>query len=350
MAGPAAFLQMITFENFGNLRDTELLLFTLKNSSGAYVELTNYGAAIVSVVVPDKRGKQASVVLGFDEPEGYLEDTCYIGSTIGRFANRIANARFTLDGNEYHLDANDNGNSNHGGKSGFNYCVFDYEIFDESVIFRLVSADGDGGFPGRLNLELVYEWTEDSQLKIAYIAETDKPTIVNFTNHAYFNLSGQSGSMLNHHLTINANMVLEADAGYIPTGRQIEAGSKAFRNDVIGKKMDRYGIKGFNDYYILDDVEPGLKKAATLNHAPSGRAVNIYTTYPGLMFYAGDYLQSNFPGHAGKFYGPFEGLCLECQFYPDAPNHSHFPSTVLYPGERYHHQIIYEFTVTNNAS
>lgn len=341
---------MITFKSFGACRDRQLLLFTLKNSSGTYAELTNYGAAIVSVVVPDKNGKTGNVVLGFGEPEGYLDDTCYIGSTIGRFANRIANARFSSDGTEYHLDANDNGNSNHGGKSGFSHCVFDYEIDGESIIFRLISSDGDGGYPGKLDLHVVYEWTDDNQLKITYVAETDKMTIANFTNHAYFNLSGVAGSMLDHSLTINGNMILEADSAYIPTGRLSTTGSKAFDNNVIGQKMNEYGIEGFNDYYILNDVRRGLKHAATLEHPASGRKMIVYTTYPGLMFYTGDFLQSNKLGHAGKRYRPFDGLCLECQFYPDAPNHSHFPSTVLCPGERYDHQIIYEFTVTNNPS
>lgn len=338
---------MITFENFGIFRERELLLFTLRNSSGAYVELSNYGAAIVSIVVADKNGKPGNVVLGFDEPEGYLDDTCYIGSTIGRFANRIANAQFMLDGNEYQLDANDNGNSNHGGQSGFNYRVFDYEIGEELLTFKLISEDGDGGFPGKLSLQVMYEWTDNNQLKITYIAETDKPTIANFTNHAYFNLSGRAGTMLDHRLTINSTMILEADAAYIPTGQIVKAGSKVFGNDIIDEKMEEYRLKGFNDYYILNDTGTGLKKAATLSHPYSGRAMNIYTTYPGLMFYTGDYLQSTQPGHAGKPYKPFDGLCLECQLYPDAPSHSQFPSAVLLPGETYRHQIIYEFTTTN---
>jgi len=341
---------MITFESFGTFRDSGLLLFRLTNNSGAYAELTNYGATIVSVVVPDKNGKPGNVVLGFDEPAGYLDDTCYIGSTIGRFANRIANARFCLNGIAYQLDANDNGNSNHGGKSGFNYRVFDYEIGEESLIFKLTSADGDGGFPGRLGLQVVYEWTDDNRLKITYLAEAGKPTIANFTNHAYFNLSGKAGNMPDHILTINGDMILDADVAYIPNGRVIQAGSKTFNNDVIGKKMNEYGIEGFNDYYILNDAGGGLKHAATLEDPASGREMNVFTTYPGLMFYTGDFLQSNYPGHTGKPYHPFDGLCLECQFYPDAPNHPDFPSAVLLPGETYHHQVIYEFITTNNPS
>ena len=341
---------MITFENFGALQDTGLLLFTLRNNNGAYVELTNYGAAIVSVIVPDKNGKPGNVVLGFDEPEGYLDDTCYIGSTIGRFANRIANSHFTLYGKEYQLDANDNDNSNHSGSSGYNYRVFNHEIGGDTLTFKLTSADADGGFPGKLELQVVYEWTNNNQLKITYLAETDKPTIANFTNHAYFNLSGQACSMLEHRLTINADKVLEANKLYIPTGTLLEAGSKAFDGNYIGQKMKERGISGFNDYYILKDSSDNLKRAATLEHPGSGRKMNIDTTYPGLMFYTGDYLQSTQCGHAGKPYQRFDGLCLECQFYPDAPNHSNFPPATLLPGEVYRQQIIYEFTTTANPS
>ncbi len=336
---------MITFRSFGASQERELVLFKLTNKNGCYAELTNYGAAIVSIVVHDKYGKPGNVVLGFNQPQGYLDDTCYIGSTIGRFANRIANARFILDGKQYRLDANDNGNSNHGGSSGFNFRIFDYEIAGESLIFKLTSIDGDGGFPGKLDLQVVYEWTDSDQLKITYLAGTDKPTVANFTNHAYFNLSGKAGSMIDHHLTINGDMILEADKSYIPTGQVISAGLKRFCDDVIGKKMHECGIKGFNDYYILNDGGAGLKQAAILVHPASGRVMNIYTTYPGLMFYTGDYLESVYPGHWGKPYRSFDGLCLECQLYPDAPNHPHFPSARLYPGEAYHHQIIYEFTI-----
>lgn len=341
---------MITFENFGAFQGSEMLLFTLRNNSGAYVELTNYGAAIVSIVVPDKNGKPGNVVLGFDEPEGYLDDTCYIGSTIGRFANRIANAWFKLNGKECQLDANDNGNSNHSGNSGYNHRVFDHEIGEDILVFKLTSADGDGGFPGTLDLQVVYEWTNDNQLKITYLAETDKPTIANFTNHAYFNLSGEAGSMLEHRLTINAHKILEVNEVYIPTGNLLEAESRAFDGNYIGQKMKEHGISGFNDYYILNDSSNSLKRAATLEHPACGRKMNIYTTYPGMMFYTGDYLQSTQPGHAGKPYQPVDGLCLECQFYPDAPNHANFPPATLHPGELYRQQIIYEFTTTANPS
>ena len=336
---------MITLEKFGIYNDKQLLLFTLKNADGAFIQFTNYGATIVSVVVPGRNGELEQVIAGFGEPEGYLVDKCYIGSTIGRFANRIGNAAFKLEGNQYHLEANDNANSNHGGNSGYNLRVFDYKIEDDKLIFILHSPDGDGGFPGNLELTVTYQWTENNQLKITYLAETDQLTIANFTNHAYFNLSGKVGSILEHQLTIYADQVLETDKEYIPTGKIIKAGKTTFLSDRISDKIKENNGEGFNHYYILNNQDDNIRLAAVLDDEDSGRRLNVYTTYPGLMFYTGDFLESIHPGHLGKPYKPFDGLCLECQFYPDAPNHDSFPSTVLKPGEQYKEEIIYEFTL-----
>ncbi|SHN27648.1 aldose epimerase family protein [Mucilaginibacter sp. OK098] len=336
---------MITLEKFGIYDDKELLLFTVKNANGAFIQLTNYGATIVSVVAPGRNGELEHVIAGFDEPEDYLVDKCYIGSTIGRFANRIGNAAFKLDGKQYHLEANDNTNTNHGGGSGYNLRVFDYKIEDDKLIFTLNSPDGDGGFPGNLGLTVSYQWTENNQLKITYLAETDQLTIANFTNHAYFNLSGKGGSMLNHQLTIYADQVLETDKEYIPTGKVIPAGKSALSVDRIGDKIKENKGEGFNHYYILNNQDDNIRLAAVLDDENSGRRLNVYTTYPGLMFYTGDFLESIYPGHLGKPYKPFDGLCLECQYYPDAPNHDSFPSAALKPGEQYREEIIYEFTL-----
>jgi len=336
---------MITLEKFGIYEDKELLLFTVKNANGAFIQLTNYGATIVSVVVPGRNGELEHVIAGFDEPDDYLHDKCYMGSTIGRFANRIGNAAFELDGKQYYLEANDNTNSNHGGNSGYNLRAFDYKIEDDKLIFTLSSQDGDGGFPGNLGLIVSYQWTENNQLKITYLAETDQPTIANFTNHAYFNLSGKRGSMLDHRLTIYADQTLETNKEYIPTGKVIQADKMAFRGDRIDDKVKEGNGEGFNHYYILNNQDDNNRLAAVLDDENSGRRLNVYTTYPGLMFYTGDFLESIHPGHLGKLYKPFDGLCLECQYYPDAPNHSIFPSTVLKPGEQYKEEIIYEFTL-----
>ncbi|MCR8560005.1 galactose mutarotase [Mucilaginibacter sp. BJC16-A38] len=341
---------MITFTNFGHVNHKEVLLFQLKNSSGAMVELTNYGAAIVSVKVPGTDGEMAHVVAGFNNLQAYLDDKCYIGSTIGRFANRIANSTFSLEGKQYLLETNDNANSNHGGSSGYNYQVFDYRMEHERVLFTLNSPDGDGGYQGNLELTVCYEWTAENQLKINYLATTDQLTIANFTNHAYFNLSGEGDDITGHRLSIYADKVLETDNEYIPNGEIIAAGKKALSGDKLGDKISINDGMGFNDYYILGNVSKNIKLAAVLDHEASGRRLNVFTTYPGLMFYTGDYLNSTAPGHLSKPYKPFDGLCLECQFYPDAPNHSGFPSTALKPGEQYKEEIIYEFTLIHEPT
>jgi aldose 1-epimerase len=336
----------ITIKSWGCHQDKKVYLFKIKNATGAYVELTNYGAGIVSVVVPDHRGKLGHVVLGFDHLQAYLDDKCYIGSTIGRFANRISNASFRLKDNRYNLESNELLNSNHSGSSGYHAKVFDFTVNEDSIIFSLFSEDGDGGYPGSLKLNVIYQWTENNLLKIDYKAICDKDTVANFTNHAYFNLSGEKENILNHRLTLFSEKVLETTSEHLPTGKIIETGKRSLANDRIADKIQ--GTAGFNDYYILNKAQKPhsgkSKLAAVLNHWKTGRILNVYTSYPGLMFYTGDYLQSG-PGRKTSAYGPFDGLCLECQFYPDAPNHASFPSTVLKAGERYDQQIVYEFTL-----
>jgi len=327
----------ISFEVWGGDDGRVIHLFKIENASGAYVELTNYGATLVSVNVPDKDGKIGNVILGYPSIDGYLNDTCYIGSTIGRFANRIANAKFELNGVSYQLENNDGANNNHSGSSGFNYKVFGYTITGDELIFDILSEDGDGGFPGNLNLKVSYKWTEENELLIAYYAVTDKTTIVNFTNHAYFNLNPKAGNILNHQLTINADNILKATADHIPTGLIAPAGNLAFDKQKVHD--------GINTCYVLN-LQAEQAPACILSEEISGRMMTVFTTYPGVMLYTGDYLNSNTPGSNGKNHEPFDGLCLECQFFPDSPNHSYFPSTVLNPGETYQHNITYKFSTT----
>jgi len=338
----------ISTSNWGTFGGSEVYLFKLQNTSGAYVELTNYGAGIVSVVVPDKSGELEHVVLGFNELEGYLDDQCYLGSSIGRFANRISNARFSLNGQEYNLEANDMGNSNHSGSSGCHAKVFDFITQGNTVIFSLTLPDGEGGFPGNLNLNISYEWTEENQLKINYQAMCDKDTVANFTNHAYFNLSGEKEDILNHTLSLNAGQLLEANEQYIPTGKIIDSPKWLFPGNKIADKLNEAEVFGFNEYYILNSTGMGIP-AAVLKHRESGRQLSVYTTYPGLMFYTGDYLTSTYPGKTLKHYKGFDGLCLECQFYPDAPNQPSFPTAVLKRGAHYNEQIIYQFSTLTDA-
>nr|WP_068887038.1 aldose epimerase family protein [Pedobacter panaciterrae] len=320
----------ISRKPWGNYKNKDIYLFKIENKTGAFVELTNYGATVVSIVVPDKNNTLGNVILGFPELQGYLDDDCYLGSTVGRFANRIAGAAFNLDGIDYQLEANDNGNSNHSASAGFNNKVFDYIIDDDRLVFRILSEDGEGGYPGNLTLEVCCQWTIDNALLITYTAVTDKKTVVNITNHCYFNLSAVAGrNFLNHQLTINAESMLEAGADYIPTGRIVKTDPTQL-ND----------LKGINTCFVLNQQDV----AATLKDPDSGRILKIHTSYPGLMLYTGDYLKSQFYGHLGKTYKPLDGVCLECQYYPDSPNHINFPSTILEPDHLYQESITYKFS------
>jgi aldose 1-epimerase len=336
----------ITCQHWGEHTGQPVYLFKMENADGAYVELTNYGATLVSAVVPDVQGVYSNVVLGFPSLQAYLDDSCYIGSTIGRYANRIGGASFQLDGATWHLENNDGKNTNHGGNNGFNSRVFKYTITADGLFFTLQSHDGDGGYPGDLELTVQYVWTELNELIISYYASTNKKTVANFTNHAYFNLSNDGDRIFDHTLTIHADSLLQNDAAYIPTGIVAPVGTKRLANTLVRNKMviNNDHISGLNDCYVLEEQAGTYHKlAAELIEPETGRTLEIFTTYPALMVYTGDYLQSEHAGHKDELYKPFDGICLECQHYPDSPNHSHFPTTVLNPGDTYHESIIYKF-------
>jgi aldose 1-epimerase len=334
----------VSYQSWGQHQGKEVYLFRLEHHHGSYVELTNYGATLVSLVVPDNNGTQENVVLGFPSLAGYVADRCYLGATIGRFANRIKGASFQLDGNTYRLDPNDQGNTNHGGQQGFHGQVFDFTVGPAGVSFTLTSTDQAGGFPGNLQVQVTYTWNDRQELAIQYHALTDKKTVVNFTNHAYFNLAPKQGPIFSHVLTIPAQQVLEMAPDYVPTGAVVPAGPVSFDQDTIGSRQSQQGPAGLNAYYILDPLRLGAA-AATLYAPLSGRQLEVFTTYPGLLVYTGGYLSSSMPGHGGACYQPFEGLCLECQHFPDAPNQAHFPSTVLEAGQAYHQEILLKFSV-----
>jgi aldose 1-epimerase len=335
---------MIKHRKWGTLDGKDVLLFRIENEHGSYVEITNYGATLVSVVVPDRKGNMGNVVLRYPSLEGYLKDKCYIGSTIGRFANRIGNASFTLDGIVYSLEKNDGQNNNHGGSSGFNSKVFDFLIEGDKLHLTMSSAHGEGGFPGNLKLHVIYSWSDRNELFIEYIAGSDKKTVANFTNHAYFDLGADKGKIFDHELTIHASQILETNDEYIPIGKVVSAGDKQFNHNELREKMSLDGreMKGLNSYYILDENYTG--PACILTHPRSGRKLEVLTTYPGVQLYTGDFLNSEVVSDRGSVHEPFDGLCLECQFYPDSPNHDHFPSTVINTDEIYHHHIIYRFS------
>jgi aldose 1-epimerase len=331
----------ITRKVWGAAHGEAVFLFTLQNSAGAFVEITNYGATLVSVNVPDKSSTQGNVIISFPTLNAYLNDSCYVGSTIGRYANRVSNAQFDLGGNTYQLNANDGKNSNHSGAAGFNSKVFGFEINGEELVMVLHSNDGDGGFPGNLNLRVTYTWSDDNALNIHYKAVSDKDTFANFTNHAYFNLSNDEPTVLNHHLEINANTIVAAGDDYIPTGEIIPA-EVLFDGAKVGEKIAINGgdTKGVNSFYILND---NASFAAKLTDQSSGRTLTVTTSYPGVFCYTGDYLNSKYLNTNNRTCQPFEGLCLECQHYPDAMNRPGFPSALLAKHQVYDEYINFKF-------
>jgi len=336
----------ITTRHWGKFKDRDVMLFRITNETGAYVELTNYGATLVSVVVPDKYDTFDNVILGYPDLQGYIRDSCYIGSTIGRFANRINNARFVLDGVTYDLEKNDGRNTNHGGFSGFHAKVFDYITDDNELTFSLTSYDGEGGYPGNLKLQVRYHWSDNNELSIRYYAETDKKTIANFTNHAYFNLYPGGQDILDHDLLIDSEKILETTREHIPTGKIIAAGDRKFNGNKVYEKMTISDgmMTGLNTYYFFNKKDA----ACQLGNRSSGRVLELSTSYPGVQLYTGDFLGSTTLNNRSSFHKPFDGLCLECQYCPDSPNHENFPSTILEPGKVYNEYIVYKFKVNEN--
>ncbi|WP_214073767.1 aldose epimerase family protein [Mucilaginibacter sp. dw_454] len=321
----------ITCKAWGTTQGTDIFLFMLTNSSGAFVEVCNYGATLVSVKVPGKDGKLGNAIIGFPTLESYLDDNCYIGSTIGRYANRVSKSQFTLNEEIYQLEANDGVNSNHSASSGFNSKVFGFEVNDDELVMVLHSHDGDGGYPGNLNLRITYKWSDDNELSIRYKAVSDKDTYANFTNHAYFNLSDGDLTVLDHQIQINADKIVAAGGDYIPTGKIIPAAP-----------INLDAEKGINSYYILNDDK---SFAAKLIDQLSGRALTVNTSYPGIFLYTGDYLNSKHLNLNNRYCQPFEGLCLECQHYPDSMNRPEFPSALLPKHHVYDEFITFKFDV-----
>ena len=344
---------MITKELWGTAPDgKEIFLYTLKNASGASVQLCSVGAGIVSIVVPDKAGKMEDVVIGYKKAEDYFADGPCSGKVPGRYANRIAKGKFTLDGVEYTLPVNNGPNHLHGGPDGFQNQVWESRIEGDAVEFLYYSADGEAGYPGNLKAVAHYTWGEDNSLKLILTAETDKPTVVNLTNPVYINLDGEaSGSVLNHKLELNASQFLPTDETLIPQGEPA---------DVAGTPMDfveakpigqdikadfpalNYG-KGYDNCYLIDGAMPGqLSEAAQLWGPKSGRHLTVLTTQPAVQVYTGNWLKGC-PMGKTRAYEDYDGVAIECQHCPDSPNRPDFPSTVLRPGEVMEEAIIWVF-------
>ncbi len=331
----------------------QILKYRMTNSAGAYVELGSIGAAILSIVVPDRDGKMADVVIGYEDPLSYIGDGPCCGKTPGRFANRIAKGRFTLDGKNYSLPINNGPNHLHGGPDGFMNKVWDSRIEGDSVEFMYFSEDGESGYPGNLKSVVRYEWGDDNALKITYTAQTDAPTVVNLTNHAYFNLAGK-GKILDHELLLNASEYLPTDKDLIPLGESepVAGTPMDFTNaKPLGRdiKADfpalNYG-KGYDNCFLIDGYEPGqLQTAAELHDPESGRVLEVISTQPAVQVYTGNWLDGCPKGKGGVEYHEYDAVAIECQHLPDSPNQPDYPSTELRPGETYQEAIIYSFSV-----
>lgn len=330
-------------------------LYVLTNGNGMEVCVTNYGGRIVSVMVPDKNGKMTDVVLGYDNINDYVSIDGNYGALIGRYGNRIANGRFTLDSVEYQLPQNNNGHCLHGGPEGFHTKVWDAVQPDNHTLELVyLSKDGEAGFPGNLNVKVTYTLDETNAIDIRYEATTDKPTVVNLTNHSYFNLSGIAGSqILDHLIMINADRYTPVDSLLIPTSELAAVDSTPMdlrELQVIGSKIDEpfeqlVKGKGFDHNWVLNTNGNVSSLAAKAVSLVSGIGLEVYTNEPGVQFYAGNFMEGSDKGKFSTIYPHRGALCLETQHYPDSPNQPGFPSTVLRPGENYLSRCIYRFTV-----
>ena len=333
-------------------------LYTLTNRNGVKVAITNFGGRVVSILAPDRHGKMADIVLGFDNLGGYLGNDPFFGALVGRYANRIAKARFTLDGVEYKLAQNDGENSLHGGRKGFDKTAWKARELSQAppaLELTYLSKDGEESYPGNLSVKVVYTLNDSNELNIDYAATTDKDTVLNLTNHSYFNLAGQgSGDVLKHELMINAERFTPVDVTLIPTGelRSVEDTPFDFRKPTaIGARINadneqlKFG-KGYDHNFVLNHEGNGLTLAARVTEPQSGRVLEVLTTQPGIQLYTGNFLDGTIHGKGGKVYGHRSALCLETQHFPDSPNKPGFPSTELKPGQTYHQTTVYKFSTT----
>lgn len=335
-------------EAYGKAGGQDVTQFTLTNHKGMVVKLINYGATITNILTPDSNNRMGDVVLGFSNLEGYLsKENPFFGCVAGRYANRIAKGKFTLDGKTYQLPINNGPNTLHGGINGFNKKLWQaVPVGDSSVKMTYVSKDGEEGFPGNLTSEVVYTLSDDNGLTIDYTATTDKATPINLTNHSYFNLSGGADStILSHEMMIEADNFVEVDETLIPTGKIVAVKGTAMdfsTPTAIGTDIEKVS-GGYDHTYVLNKGEGGLTLAAKVVHPQSGRVMEVFTTQPGVQFYSGNFLNGSAVGKNGKSYIKHAGFCLETQHFPDSPNHPSFPNTILRPGETYRQTTIYRF-------
>ncbi|HHW22245.1 MAG TPA: galactose mutarotase [Clostridiaceae bacterium] len=351
----------IKFKPFGVLSDqTAITLYTLENKNGLRADIMDYGGIIVSLYVPDRDGKTDDITLGYDTIEDYLDRSPYFGALVGRHANRIEQASFILNGVRYELNSNEGKNHIHGGISGFDKKVWDSRIIEkngyECLELSLFSPDGEEGYPGNLEVRVIYSLTDDNSLEIEYYSAADKDTVLNMTNHAYFNLSGHdSGTILDHCLKINADFYTPINKELLPTGEILSVKNTPFDftesrpigdglRDFSGNEQMMNG-SGYDHNFVLRGFRgEELKECCELYDPKSGRVMTCLTTKPGVQFYSGNFLDSAGVGKGGHKYEKWHGLCLETQYFPNSMKHGHFPSPILRAGQTYHHLTIYRFS------
>jgi aldose 1-epimerase len=329
-------------------------IVTLSNGKGITAKITNYGGTIVSFEAPDRNGKPGDIVLGFESVDGYAKPTNpFFGAIIGRYGNRIGGGKFTLDGKEYKLGVNDGNNTLHGGKIGYNKVLWKIENTQAEgnkaeLKLSYLSKDGEEGFPGDLKCIVTYTITADNKLEMKYEATTDKPTVVNMTNHTYWNLAGQgSGDILGHELMINADKITAVGPGLIPTGELKDVKGTPFdftKPMTIGSRIKQVDIDGYDHNFVLKGKAGKMNLAVEVYEPNSGRVMEIKTIEPGIQFYSGNFLDGTLKGKEVKMYNKHGAFCLETQHYPDSPNKPKFPSTVLRPGEKYETTTVYTFS------
>lgn len=342
--------------SFGRMPDgTEVSLVTLVNKNGAGIEVTNYGAALVAVTVPDRNGRTEDVVLGYEDVADYMLHKGCLGATIGRNGNRIGGAKVTISGKEYILDDNENGNNLHSGFTGYHKMVWDMEVLEDelAVRFSRLSPDGEQGFPGNFEISVTYTLTEENEVKIHYVGKSDKDTIANMTNHSYFNLAGHgSGDVLGQTMWIDSDAITENDETSIPTGviRDITGTAMDFNTaKEIGRDIEadydqlKFGC-GYDHNYVLKNQGNGVRKVAEAADEKSGRVMEVFTDCVAVQFYTGNFIDRDSRGKENAVYQPRYGFCLETQFYPDANHHENFPSSILKAGEVYDTTTIYKFS------
>lgn len=334
-----------------------IVLYTIRNANGCEVQLCNIGASIVSVKSPDKDGKMDDIVLGYKDAMSYFGDGAASGKSVGRVANRIAKGKMTVEGVEYNLEINNGPNHLHGGTKGFANQLWESRVETNRVVFSRTSPDGEQNYPGELYVEAGYYFSDDNELEITYMARTDKTTVVNLTNHVYWNLAGEGSgqTILDHELHLNCSQVLEMDPTQIPTGVKLDVKGtpqdfttwRKFGDDILSEYNHMKDFKGYDHYFVLDGWQPNiLAKVGELRHAASGRKVEVLSSQAGAMVYTGNWLEGGCPvTKSGGRYQDYSGVAIECQNYPNAVNEPSFPSAILNPGETYCQKIVFKLGV-----